>query len=107
MSEIFKGSDTKLQVVLSFFTYLPILGLVVMGVSFFGCCGAIREHQCMTLTYAGLLLFLIAAQIIAGIVVFVSRTSVRMELVTYVEKTFERHDLKEIEKIQEKVSLKP
>lgn len=56
-------------------TVVPILfiviGAVIFVIAFFGCCGAIKESHCMTVTYSTFLMILLIAQIILAIVVFV------------------------------------
>lgn len=55
-------------------TILPItivvLGSIVFIISFFGCCGAIRENQCMVSTYAFFLLVIIVLQIVLAVFAF-------------------------------------
>jgi CD63 antigen len=41
-----------------------VFGAVIFVISFFGCCGAIRESECCTLIYTLLLLVLVIAQIV-------------------------------------------
>jgi len=47
-----------------------VLGSVIFIISFFGCCGAIRESQCMVSTYAFLLLVLVICQIVVAVFAF-------------------------------------
>jgi len=47
-----------------------VLGSVIFIVSFFGCCGAIRESQCMVSTYAFFLLVLVVGQIVLAVFAF-------------------------------------
>jgi len=49
---------------------LVVLGSVIFIISFFGCCGAIRESQCMVSTYALFLLVLVVGQIIIAVFAF-------------------------------------
>lgn len=81
-----------------------ILGLVVTTVAFFGCCGAIIENQCLTLTYASLLLVLIIAEIGAGSFVFASRDRFEKNLTQELEKIFMNGKDRDIASIQESVS---
>lgn len=46
------------------------LGSVIFLISFFGCCGAIRENQCMVSTYAFFLLVLVILQIVVAVFAF-------------------------------------
>lgn len=47
-----------------------VLGSVIFIISFFGCCGAIRESQCMVSTYAFFLLVLVVGQIVLAVFAF-------------------------------------
>jgi len=51
-----------------------VLGSVIFIVSFFGCCGAIRDSQCMVSTYAFLLLVLVVGQIVLAVYAFMYTT---------------------------------
>lgn len=46
------------------------LGSIIFLISFFGCCGAIRENQCMVSTYAFFLLILVVLQIVVAVFAF-------------------------------------
>ncbi|KAF5278428.1 hypothetical protein FQA39_LY05917 [Lamprigera yunnana] len=48
-----------------------VIGCIVLVISFFGCCGAIKESTCMLTTYAVILLILLIAQIAVGIYAFI------------------------------------
>jgi len=48
-----------------------VIGAIIFIVAFFGCCGAIKESHCMTVTYSTFLMILLIAQIVLAIVVFV------------------------------------
>ncbi|XP_061402422.1 23 kDa integral membrane protein-like isoform X2 [Musca vetustissima] len=41
-----------------------VLGIVILLISFFGCCGAIRESYCMSMTYSILLFVLMIGQLV-------------------------------------------
>ncbi|KAJ8686412.1 hypothetical protein QAD02_022206 [Eretmocerus hayati] len=44
-------------------TTLIVIGAIIFIITFFGCCGAIRESHCMTVTYGVLLLTLLVIQV--------------------------------------------
>jgi CD63 antigen len=44
-----------------------IVGIIVFLVSFFGCCGAVKENHCMIITFSVLLLVIFALELGAGI----------------------------------------
>ncbi|KAG5678520.1 hypothetical protein PVAND_008187 [Polypedilum vanderplanki] len=49
---------------------IVVLGSIIFIISFFGCCGAIRENQCMVSTYAFFLLILVVLQIVIAVFAF-------------------------------------
>jgi CD63 antigen len=50
---------------------LMVVGSIIFVIAFFGCCGAIRESNCMIITFAVLLLAILIMEIAIRIVVFV------------------------------------
>ena len=50
---------------------LIIIGVVMLVVSFFGCCGACTENKCMLMTYATLLVLITLALIAVSIAIYV------------------------------------
>ncbi|XP_043249781.1 CD63 antigen-like isoform X1 [Colletes gigas] len=50
---------------------LMVIGSIIFLVSFFGCCGAIRESHCMTITFASCLLFILLIQVAIAVYSFV------------------------------------
>ncbi|XP_003698251.1 CD63 antigen isoform X1 [Apis florea] len=50
---------------------LIVLGSIIFVISFFGCCGAIRESHCMTITFASFLLFILLVQIAVAVYAFI------------------------------------
>lgn len=50
---------------------LIVIGSIIFIIAFFGCCGAIRESHCMTVTFASLLLTILIIQVAAAIYAFV------------------------------------
>ncbi|XP_003399497.1 CD63 antigen isoform X2 [Bombus terrestris] len=50
---------------------LIVIGSIIFIISFFGCCGAIRESHCMTITFASFLLFILIVQVAVAVYVFV------------------------------------
>lgn len=67
---------------------LIIFGAVVFLIAFMGCCGAIRESHCMTMTYASVLLILIIGQTVIAVLVFVNRHDFMAEIRKGIEKLF-------------------
>jgi CD63 antigen len=60
--------DWNVQVVPILFM---VIGAIIFIIAFFGCCGAIKESHCMTVTYSTFLMIMLIAQIALAIVVFV------------------------------------
>jgi len=56
---------------------LIVVGAVIFCIAFFGCCGAIRESQCMTMTYAFFLFVLIVLQIVIAALIFIYQVDFR------------------------------
>ncbi|XP_047107549.1 leukocyte surface antigen CD53-like [Schistocerca piceifrons] len=52
---------------------LTTLGAIVLIVSFFGCCGAIKENSCMMKTYTALVIIIVLIEVAIGITAFVFR----------------------------------
>ncbi|XP_008556489.1 CD63 antigen [Microplitis demolitor] len=53
-----------------------VVGVTVFLVSFFGCCGAVKEHHCMIITFSVLLLLIFALELGAGICGYMMRNEV-------------------------------
>lgn len=58
----------------------PVIVLIVCGIicliSFFGCCGVIRENKCCLYLFSLLMLVVIVVEVVAGVYVFMSRTDI-------------------------------
>ncbi|XP_032671591.1 CD63 antigen-like [Odontomachus brunneus] len=50
---------------------LIVIGSIIFVIAFFGCCGAIRESHCMTVTFACMLLTILIIQVAVAIYAFV------------------------------------
>ncbi|XP_071439491.1 CD63 antigen-like [Hetaerina americana] len=50
-----------------------VVGAIVLIVAFFGCCGAVKENHCMTMTFAGLLIVICIMELAGGIAGYVLR----------------------------------
>jgi len=50
--------------------FLVVVGCIIFFVAFFGCCGAIKENHCMTLTFAVLMGVIFLMEIGAGIAAY-------------------------------------
>lgn len=67
---------------------LIVVGSIIFVIAFFGCCGAIRESHCMTITFAAFLLTLLIVQIAIGIYVFVVYKESNIDVKTVYSKIF-------------------
>jgi len=57
--------------------FLIIVGCIIFFVAFFGCCGAIKENHCMTLTFSVLLGIIFLMEIGAGIAAYKLKAQVK------------------------------
>ncbi|XP_034949005.1 CD63 antigen-like [Chelonus insularis] len=64
-----------------------VVGITVFLVSFFGCCGAVKEHHCMIITFSVLLLLIFAMELGAGICGYMMRNEVGRMLQTRLNNT--------------------
>lgn len=69
--QITKYADTIKSNVMFPSVTLIVIGSIIFIIAFFGCCGAIRESHCMTVTFASLLLTILIIQVAVAIYAFV------------------------------------
>ena len=55
---------------------LVVVGCIIFFVTFFGCCGAIKEHHCMTLAFSVFLSLILLIELGAGIASYTFRQQV-------------------------------
>ncbi|XP_033230609.1 CD63 antigen-like [Belonocnema kinseyi] len=75
-----------------------IVGVIVFLVSFFGCCGAVKENHCMIITFSVLLLLIFALELGAGISGYIMRGKVGTMLESRMNGTM--HQYNEDEKVK-------
>jgi CD63 antigen len=46
---------------------LIVIGVIIFIIAFFGCCGALKENACMTLTFSTLLIVIFVLEVIVGV----------------------------------------
>ncbi|XP_014102812.2 23 kDa integral membrane protein [Bactrocera oleae] len=68
-----------------------ILGCVIFIISFLGCCGAIRENTCCTMTYSVIMLVLLLVQIALVILVWTQRAKFLNYVDQIVESIWKQH----------------
>lgn len=59
---------------------LIIVGVVIFLIAFFGCCGAVKENYCLTMTFAVCLAIIFILEIAGGIAGFVLRDKIDDEV---------------------------
>ncbi|XP_028409457.1 CD151 antigen-like isoform X2 [Dendronephthya gigantea] len=79
-----KGYKTSANVMLA-------AGSVVMVVGFLGCCGAVRESKCMLGWYFAFLFLIFGAEITAGILAFVYKDEVKVEMKKEMNNLMNKH----------------
>lgn len=63
-------------------------GGLMMLVGFFGCCGAVRESQCLLGSFFACLLVIFGAEVAAGVFGFLNKDKIIEEVHTYYSKAF-------------------
>uniref|UniRef100_A0A8C4QGU0 Tetraspanin n=2 Tax=Eptatretus burgeri TaxID=7764 RepID=A0A8C4QGU0_EPTBU len=53
-----------------------LIGAIIFVVAFYGCCGAVRENNCMITTFTVLLIFIFVAELGAGIAAYIYKQEV-------------------------------
>ncbi|CAD7015436.1 23 kDa integral membrane protein [Ceratitis capitata] len=69
-----------------------VLGCVIFIISFLGCCGAIREDTCCTMTYSVFMLILFLAQIALVVLVWTQRTKFLNSMDKVVNTIWKQHN---------------
>ncbi|KAJ8719852.1 hypothetical protein PYW08_012027 [Mythimna loreyi] len=67
-----------------------VVGGIVFFIAFFGCCGAIRESNCMLVTYAIFMLLLMAIKLTMAILIFVKLDNVVAEVPKWLNEAFQK-----------------
>lgn len=66
-----------------------VIGAIIFVIAFFGCCGAIKESRCMTITYSIFLLVVLVLEIAMGVSIFVYGEEIQRESKAYLDKMWE------------------
>ncbi|XP_014480566.1 PREDICTED: CD63 antigen-like isoform X2 [Dinoponera quadriceps] len=69
-----------------------IVGVIVFLVSFFGCCGAVKENHCMIITFSVLLLLIFALELGAGITGYMMRGEISNMLENRMNSTMRQYE---------------
>lgn len=59
---------------------LIVVGVIILLLAFFGCCGAYKENYCLTMTFAVLLAIIFILEISGGIAGFVMRNQIEDDI---------------------------
>ncbi|KAL6440321.1 hypothetical protein ACFW04_003109 [Cataglyphis niger] len=90
---VYKGYNNFVD---SWFFAAPVLmiivGVIVFLVSFFGCCGAVKENHCMIITFSVLLLLIFALELGAGITGYMMRGEVANMLENRLNNTMRQYN---------------
>lgn len=76
LSEVFEYFELKWTPIV-----LIVIGSIVLIISFFGCCGAVRESGCMIITYSTFLMILLLIKIAIGTYVLVNSVDFQNEII--------------------------
>lgn len=71
---------------------LIIVGVVIFLLAFFGCCGAIKENYCLTMTFAALLSLIFILEMAGGIAGFVLKDEIEKTVDTKLKETLSRYN---------------
>ncbi|XP_073176061.1 tetraspanin-2 isoform X2 [Lepidochelys kempii] len=63
-------------------------GALMMTVGFFGCCGAVRESECLLGAFFACLLVIFAAEVTAGVFAFIGKKAAVQEVQTIYEEAY-------------------
>ncbi|XP_045499806.1 23 kDa integral membrane protein-like [Colias croceus] len=67
-----------------------VLGVIVFLIAFFGCCGAIKENNCMLVTYSIFMLVLMLAKLTLAVLIFVNLDSYVQEIPRWLTESFNK-----------------
>ncbi|XP_011170174.1 CD63 antigen-like [Solenopsis invicta] len=70
-----------------------VVGIIVFLVSFFGCCGAVKENHCMIITFSVLLMLIFILELSAGITGYLMRGEVANMLENRLNGTLRQYEL--------------
>ncbi|XP_029580209.1 tetraspanin-2-like [Salmo trutta] len=71
---------------------LIIAGSLVMLLGFFGCCGAVRESQCLVGSFFACLLIIFGAEVAAGVFGFLNKDKIIEDVQNYYVKSYNNDD---------------
>lgn len=75
LSDVFQSFELKWTPIV-----LIVVGCVILIISFFGCCGAVRESGCMIMTYSTFVMILLLIKVAIGVYVLINSDVFRDEI---------------------------
>lgn len=75
LSEVFESYELKWTPIV-----LIVIGSIILVISFFGCCGAIRESTCMIMTYSSFLMVMLLIKVAIGVYILVYSVDFQNEI---------------------------
>jgi len=66
---------------------LIVIGVIIMVITFFGCCGAMKQSKCMLYTYSALLCVIFICEFAGGISAFVYRADIKNDVTEQLNST--------------------
>uniref|UniRef100_A0A8C6NM19 Tetraspanin n=1 Tax=Nothobranchius furzeri TaxID=105023 RepID=A0A8C6NM19_NOTFU len=78
---------------LSIWVYILIgAGSLIMLVGFFGCCGAVRESQCLLGSFFACLLIIFGSEVAAGVFGFLNKDKIIEDVQNFYKKTYDENN---------------
>lgn len=93
LSEVFESIEFKWTPIV-----LIVVGCVILVISFFGCCGAVRESTCMIMTYSSFLMVLLLVKLAIGVYVLVYSVDFQNEILKAYDRVWANAELNPDEK---------
>nr|CAD7595995.1 unnamed protein product [Timema genevievae] len=79
---------------------LIVVGSIVFIISFYGCCGAIRESSCMVTTFSIFLMVILTLEIVIAVLAFVYRDVLTDDLQTSIKNSIDSYHTNNTAKIE-------
>ncbi|XP_017270458.1 tetraspanin-2 [Kryptolebias marmoratus] len=67
-------------------------GSLIMLVGFFGCCGAVRESQCLLASFFACLLIIFGSEVAAGVFAFLNKDKIIENVQTFYKNTYDENN---------------
>lgn len=93
LSDVFESIELRWTPIV-----LIVIGCVVFIISFFGCCGAVRESTCMIMTYSSFVMILLLVKVAIGVYILVNSVDFQKEILKAYDRIWVEADLNPDEK---------